>query len=255
MSTISAASVIGKGGGGGGNIPLGGAVHFNGSTSLNSVSGFSAANATVFSFAGWLNTNWAVQDGQVVWVVDPDGDYSASMIGVNNPTGDFQGGASSLSWSAPTGFADSHWQQFTLSVSTLPSPDQLFKVYINRVDCTSITHHSAGGFTIPINGLPLWIGDDDSGGVDRWTGDMCDLSFWPGVSFLNGSGDIPTSTLDLFIDSGGNRVTPSAAINAFGKPAFLLTGDTSTFLLNAHGTDGAMTTNAGSLTNASSTPP
>jgi len=52
-----------------------------------------------------------------------------------------------------------------------------------------------------------------------------------------------------------NRVDPSVAISALHHPALMLSGNASTFALNTLGTEGALYTISGALTNASTNPP
>ncbi len=248
------ASISGHGGGGGGGTPK--AVHFNGSTDVKMNGTFSAAASPLFSFAGWFKTNWPLNLNETAWTIDPDGNFTG-WLGSNGTGPELDiydaAGVKFLGADCASGF-DTSWNHFAVTCKTnLAAGSKISLIYINRVLHSSIIGDSDTSFNVGYSGLPLWIGSHDSSG-SKFTGDMCDLSFWPGVSFLSGS-TIPSATLNLFITSGLKWVSPSVAIAALGTPAVMLSGDMSNFISNSLGSDGAFTVHSGSLTTATTVPP
>jgi hypothetical protein len=79
---------------------------------------------------------------------------------------------------------------------------------------------------------------------------MADLWIAPGISLLDGSGDIPLATRRKFIDALGKPVFLGAngELATGTAPAVFLSGDASTFATNL-GTGGAFAT-TGTLTDA-----
>jgi hypothetical protein len=110
----------------------------------------------------------------------------------------------------------------------------------------------SGTSTINFNGFALWVGADSFG--NNLTGDLADLWIAPGVSLLDGSGDIATSTRRKLIDASGKPVDlgSDGSIPTGTAPSVFLSGNASSFSTNK-GTGGAFTT-TGTLTDATSSP-
>ncbi len=100
------------------------------------------------------------------------------------------------------------------------------------------------------NNLPFFV--CQSGFNVGLIGDVADFRIMPGVSLLDGSGDIPLAKRRLFVDAGGKPVDPAVATTALGTPCILFSGDAAGFPVN-QGTGGAFTL-TGTLTNASTIP-
>lgn len=213
------------------------------------LSSISCTDNGYFSFAGWFNSDWDVNGnyGGIGFIVDPENTYASSLIGKSDNSVTFRtaGGADEIGAiiAAPPVVSNS-WQHIIGTVQTTPS--RIVKIYVNDTDASASLSIFGSTYTpIISNGLPLWVGSDYAGD-DFYSGDMADLSIWPGVSFLT-AGDISETTRRYFIDGSGNRVAPSVAVAALGAPAVMLTGGPSTFLSNSLGTSGALTLAEGSL--------
>jgi hypothetical protein len=99
------------------------------------------------------------------------------------------------------------------------------------------------------DGLPCWIANDANIPIIC---DLADLRIMPGVSLLDGGGDIPEATRRMFIDADGKPVDPAVVTAALGAPCILFSGDAAAFATN-QGTGGAFTL-TGTLTDASTSP-
>lgn len=212
-----------------------------------------------FSFAGWLRGTFSSYPG-VPWIVDPNGaaNYYLQGLGAGGLEWSIGGGSGSVGvdlGSPP--LADDAWIHFIATVSTNEAAGAKSNViYVNDVapaDSGTVSHFdSASAFLIAANGKSLYVGDD--GFNDFYPGEMADLSLWPGVSFLDETGDIPEATRRLFIDAVGKPVDPSTAIATLGTPAVMLTGGAAAFRLNSLGASGTLTLAAGTLSDASTNP-
>lgn len=244
----------GGGGGGGGS----GAVHFDGTTTLV-LSLISSVDSPKFTAAFWAKTNWDfVGQRNVVYVVDPKGNYDNYFTDDSG----FPGGASvarnnnTLVYNVLSGYSDTTWQHWTISCETdFSSGNKLIAIYVNRQNLTHIVSDNNPSFNMAFHGLPLWIGSDEGDGFNGFIGDMADVGVWPGVSIVQPDGSITSANLDLFITSGGNRVSPTLSIASLGTPSIMLTGNATQFPLNTLGSDGALTVTTGMLTNAATQPP
>lgn len=203
-----------------------------------------------FSFSGWFNAQWGGPSYVVAFVSDPENNYATNLQGFNDAGGIiFQASNASTYTGAnvtESPITSGQWQHIIGTIQT--SPSRIVKIYLDDVDSGTASLFGSTFTPITTNGRPFWIGSD-SAGSDFYVGSMCDLSIWPGVSFLT-AGDIAEATRRLFIDAEGKRVDPSVAVASLGSPAIMLTGDTSTFLLNSLGTSGSLTLAEGSLSSA-----
>lgn len=235
-----------------------GAVTFNSARLV--LPSITSTNNGYFSFAGWFQSDWDAGGnyGGVAFMVDPEGIYGSSLVGKSDNSVTFEAiGDWDLSeetggiLAAPPVISGT-WQHVMGTIQTTPS--RVVKMRVNDVDAgSSLSVYGPTFSPILSNGLPLWVGSD-SVGSDFYVGSMCDVSIWPGVSFLT-DGDISETTRRYFIDADGKRVDPSIVISLLGPPAVMLSGDADNFALNALGTSGALTIAEGSLTNAISSPP
>lgn len=237
-----------QGGGGGSSI----AVSFNSARLV--LPSISCIDNAYFSFAGWFNADWDYSGAtNTVFWVDPAGTYSSHFQGNSDASATFSAGTSETGAivAAPPLISGS-WQHILATVQT--SPSRIIKIYLDDADASASLSIFGPTFTpILSNGLPLWIGSSYPG-ANFFQGDICDLSIWPGISFLT-DGDIAEATRRLFIGSSGERIESSVAIATLGSPAVMLSGNVSTFALNDLGTSGALTLAEGTLSNAATNPP
>jgi hypothetical protein len=230
-----------------------GAVHFNGATKLHLAS-VATTNNAFFGFAGWFKANWN-GGNYTSFIFDPGNAYGPASQGPSANRVTFYvndlNGVHSLGISQPTSSLvnNSGWQHFIAGANS--SGSGTIVMYFDEAKSVGTITNQAP-FTTSTNGLELFIGSDNT--TFNYIGDMAELSIWPGVNFLTGS-DISVTTRRLFVDGGGNAVDPNVAIAALGTPAVMLSGDSSGFRLNTKGSAGAFSVAAGTLTNASTTPP
>ena len=237
---------------GGGPAPYhAGAVHFDGATELDCASLVSTDNGFI-SFSLWCLFD-VLNVYNSLWVSDPVNDYVGFFQPANTVPAlraGFSSGGSALTQSnisVSTGV----WYNYIFSCQTnLGLGSKILKIYQNDVDITNSPVDFGASFIAATNGSPACIGGDTFG--DNLTGDMTDVRVMPGVSLLDGGGDIPLATRRLFIDADGKPVDPAIATIALGAPCMLFSGDATAFGTN-QGTGGAFTT-TGTLTNASSSP-
>lgn len=200
--------------------------------------------------SGWFKKesgfNWVIP-----WVTDPQNNYNNNSrlsqgTDPQNVIVSFQNGPSQLAVKNNPGAAAATWLHVLVSVDTNHAEGlKIAKLYINDVDVTLVVTDNGDAFDMVGNGVPFWVGNDASG-EDPF--DVADLWLAPGVSLLNGGGDIPEATRRLFIDADGKPVDPSG----FPASAMLFSGDAAAFQTN-QGTGGALTL-TGSLTDASTSP-
>ena len=244
--------ILGGSGGGGGYHAD--AVHFDGSTYISTGS-LTAANNAFFSFSFWTK---AEDNADIVYVSDPSGSYNnygeiATGAFPDSVTNFFLGDGTSQLLTATDNYDESLWTHFIGSFDVgHDGNNKVGVIYINDVFHVSGGSGGSGpAFNLAFNALPFFLGDDGFG--DPFIGDMADVRIMPGVSLLDGGGDIPLATRRLFIDGSGKPVDPSVATATLGAPgAILFSGNASTFATN-QGTGGIFTT-TGTLTNASTSP-
>jgi hypothetical protein len=235
--------------------PIGGpfAVQFNSAAVV--LPSLTCVDNEFFAFAGWFKNNWFTSPGPPAWVVDPDDLFLSEFAG--------SGGANAGKVTAAVWDKSSHrasvrssatvssaWHHIMFAAQTdFGSGSKILKLKVDGVDATGSITDTSVSFSVQNNGLPLFVGTDDTGTF--YTGSMCDLSIWPGFNFLT-AGDISPATVALFYSAGW--VSPSVAISALGRPPIMLTGNATDFPTNAHGTSGAFTVTSGSLTDDLSPP-
>jgi len=244
------------------------AVHFDGTTSLTNAA-LVCSDSSLLSFAGWFKTTWAVGSGgsATVFVGWPAGNFAPWLGAYSGPTylqlgsNDGTNSCGSIEDIPANGGSLNNtnvWQHIIGTMNTNhPSGAKKFVWYFdnNKGELGFTPNPNTGAaFTITMNGKPWYIGDDSSG-FDQYTGDMCDLSIWTGVSFFNGTEtDIPLATRQLFMDGSNKPVDPAVAIAALGSPAVMLSGNHTTFAANSLGGGGAFSTLTGALTDAATHP-
>ncbi len=137
------------------------------------------------------------------------------------------------------------------------SANALVKLYLDGTDITSTFlpldfHGSPHFFTVPVNGIPFYVGSDTFG--NNMLGDMADVWIAPGVSLLDGGFDIPLATRRKFVTAGNKPVYlgSNGSIPTGSAPAIFLSGNKDQFVVN-QGTGGAFAL-TGSLTNAATSP-
>jgi hypothetical protein len=109
------------------------------------------------------------------------------------------------------------------------------KILINGVDKTASTNDNASAFNMVASGLQANIGFDISESLD---GDVADFFIAVGQSWMDGSGEIPSETIELFYDDGA-PVDPTIAVAELGSPTILLSGNAASFATN-QGTGGTL---------------
>jgi hypothetical protein len=242
--------LLGASGGGGGSYAAT-AVHFDGTVNL-SINSLSVTNHDALSLAFWIKG--APQDSKKLYVVDGTGNYTS--IGDTDLLGNIH---TSIGNGAGTNYVseytdeaikvalDSTWHCI---ISSMESDTGRQKIYIDDTDATELDLN-ASPFTALFNALPFMFGDDGFG--NGITADFAIVRIMPGVSLLDGGGDIPLATRRLFIDASGKPVDPAVATAALGfTGAILFDGDATGFATN-QGTGGAFTL-TGTPTNASTSP-
>jgi hypothetical protein len=195
----------------------------------------------------------------MVKLADPAGGYSTyTSNGDDGPLSFY----ASFSHDGPTeyiemkppqsdNFSAGVWHHVVGSAST-NQDSPILVVYIDGVKVPFGDNVTGSNFTTLFNGLPLYVGSDSQ--TASVIGDMADVWIAPGVSLLDGSGDIPTSTLRKFISADGKPVYLGAngQLPTGSPPAVFLSGDSTSFATN-QGTGGAFTL-TGTLTDASTSP-
>ncbi len=239
------------------------AVHFDSGAHLSIPALSGIGDVDTFSTVGWVKYP-VLTNTLFFWVVDPENNYLSYAIipTANDPAQHFDAVFSNLDFSAnyeivgapgnadtvpPVGF----WYCFISSVSLkFPAGNKLGRVYANDVDVSGLVNDQQAAVSVALNGLPFFVGNDTFSPTASF--DMADLRIMPGVSLLDGGGDIPLATRRLFIDATGKPVDPAVATAALGAPCILFSGDHTTFPVN-QGTGGAFTL-TGALTDASTSP-
>ncbi len=209
------------------NTYVANAVTFNGSTSLTKASITSNQFGPFFGVAGAGNI--------IMFYVSNDG------------VGSFHNRSIQTSNAAPPG-SNTGW---THIIGSFDAQNGIGKMYFDDVNAGGAVT-GAVAFNVSTNGLQFLVGGDTFSG-DEYIGDMCDLSIWPGVSFLTGN-DITLTTRRFFRDSDGKPIDPAIYIAEFGTPPVMLSGNATNFLTNSLGSSGSMSYYAGTLTNAATHP-
>ncbi len=252
------------GGGGGGGSYLAKAVHFDSGAYLSTSALSGIGGVTTFSTVGWVKYS-VLTDTVFFWVVDPENNYLSYTIieKAGNPAEHFDAVFSNSDFSSnyelvgangdlsstvpPIGF----WYCFISSANVnFSTGNKLGRVYASDTDVSGPVNDAQAAFSIALSGLPFFVGNDTFSPTASF--DMADLRIMPGVSLLDGGGDIPLATRRLFIDATGKPVDPAVATAALGAPCILFSGDHTTFPVN-QGTGGAFTL-TGALTDASTSP-
>lgn len=212
------------------------AVRFDGAIHL-STNSLTATDNGFVSFVIWQKIGEA-NANNLLWVSDPGmfGAYFDFAFGPKLDFGSVDGdgnlyaGAYGLDDVIPFDV----WTCFIGSRNTQTGDA---KLYIGDVDVTTDAYWDEA-FNNAFNGRSFLIG----GQPDEYKvmSDLSDFRFMPGISLLDGGGDIPLATRRLFIDADGKPVDPSVATAALGAVgAVLLSGDASTYATNL-GTGGAL---------------
>lgn len=245
-SMTSAALSVGEGGGGGDYVAQ--AVHFDGATWLD-IASLTAIENGKLSFSFWFNPE-DLPEYHVFFVGDRDNIYM-NYIEVSGEPGDPQiiDGAfgvvndpGSDSFQDTTPILPNQYYHLLGSIDLAAG-----KAAIYLTDAKIGIHTFTGSpSTLGMNAKSLSVGGDQFD--DEFVGDMADMWIAPGISLLNGDGDIPEATRRLFISASAKPVDPAG----FPEAAVLFSGDHTSFAAN-QGTGGAFTL-TGSLTNASTSP-
>jgi hypothetical protein len=231
------------------------AVAFDGATDLR-LSSLTCIDNQFFGFAGWFQYDASGGGQGICWVADPLNNYNSDMGAAHFPRWAIGGnnGSSFLITSANTS-VDATWHHFIGAGQTnFAAHSKIIKLFVDAVDFTANVNDNAASFNAQSNGLPFYVGSDAGvSGVSFYTGNMCDLSIWPGINLLTG-GTISSTTTQLFRTVGGAPVNPTVAIAALGTPPIMLSGNAANFPNNTLGSSGAFTTNTGALTDAPTHP-
>ncbi len=232
------------------------AVTFDGSTTLELAS-LGSVNNAFFSFAGWFKTDWTANTFPTAFMIDivnQGGPFFGTSSGdiiqfwvSNDGSGGFHNrwiGTSNLS-------APGNSTAWTHIIGSMDAQNGLAKMYFNDTNAGGVVN-GAFAFDVSSNGLQLLIGGDTFAG-DEYIGDICDLSIWPGTSFLT-AGDITLTTRRFFRDAGGLPIDPTIYIAQFGTPPIMLSGNAANFLTNSLGSSGSLSYLSGALTNAATHP-
>ncbi len=234
------------------------AVTFNGSTTLELAS-ITSTNNAFFSFAGWFKTDWTNNTFPTAFLFDPNTQgmpYFSSNPGANQiqffVENDGGTGFHNKSLITPTNSSPGNSTAWTHIIGSIDAQTTNSGALYFNDTLADGSVSGATNFNVSTNGLQLLVGGDTFSG-DEYIGDMCDLSIWPGVSFLTGN-DITLTTRRFFRDSDGKPIDPAIYIAEFGTPPIMLSGNATTFLTNALGSSGSMSYYAGTLTNAATHP-
>ncbi|MDB5555416.1 MAG: hypothetical protein JWL86_5400 [Rhizobium sp.] len=224
------------GGDGGGSSPyVAKAINTDGSVLLSN-SAIACVDNNKCSTSCWFNLPEIVF-GEI-WAADPTGEYQNSSGFSPNNGGCFDQVTATNTgvplMSLQTIVAPGVWNH---ALITCDSTAGLAKYYLNGVDVGLLQNNYLPGGTPfdtdTMNGkLFTVLGDTFDG--DSTIGSVADVWIGLGVSLLDETGDIPLSTLRLFIDADGKPVDPSG----FPSAACLFSGDATTFVTN-QGTGGA----------------
>lgn len=243
------------------------AVHFAGGAQGNGptwlvIPSLTATNNSKYSFSMWVKGLCnALNAGAPLIVHDVPGAYTP-WIQPSNASGhqgdldiQFVPGAGQFKGRVLQSLlTPSVWHHLLFSADfTTGSP--AFALYVDRAHISYSSTINVGSFfnfgtpSYPINltynAVDFFFADDSGGSGPDF--DVADVWIAPGVSLLS-AGAIPSSTLNLFIDTFQRPVDPAG----FPASAVLFKGNAAGFATN-HGTGGAATL-TGTLTNASTHP-
>lgn len=211
------------------------AVHFDGETFLMNEALVSSDNGAA-SFSMWYKDDSSPEHASAFWLADP---LNMGLTYFNN-----QGvgpGTIQVSFNDQTlgGFLYSTPEDVSLDVwhhviSSVDAETQKMACYIDENLFGLPIHRYAGiGMsTIQFNGLSFWVGNDGIG--DFTIGSVADLWVAPGVSLLDGDGNIPLGTIRKFRNSGGKPVFlgENGELPTGTAPAVFLSGDHASFPIN-----------------------
>lgn len=229
------------------------AVHFDGATWLSTVA-LTATDNLDFSFAVWVNVN-NTNPFSIIYVSDPEGQYTNSFYAhvADDDTyfniGFWNGDYNQIHAESNVPAYGVGWK-FYIGIG---QNNTLIKLYCGDVDVTSEIGQDGASVSNSVNGLAFYVGCDLQDG-DQFTGDMALPWIAPGVSLLDGGGDIPLATRRKFINGSGKPVYLGAngELPTGVAPAVFLSGNAASFGTN-QGTGGSFVT-TGTLTNASTSP-
>jgi len=251
--SIARSPIHGAGGGGGGYHAS--AVHFDGSTWLRNGS-LIATDTHVLSYAFFFNIVPFVGNHGIIFVVDPENNYT-SLVQANPSTSGhpntvfsalydaFGNSAHSIQAYTSNAIIDNTWHSLVFSGQTDGSGSNPFKMFIDRIDVTSTLSDTGTPFQMVFNALSFWFGADGFG--DTLIGDISNVWIASNVSLISG-GTIPSANLDLFVNASLKPVNPSG----WPSSTIQFVGDSTSFATN-QGTGGAFTL-TGTLTNATTSP-
>lgn len=241
----------------GGGLYVAPAVHFDGAAWGN-IGSLAATDNLAFSLSTWLKPDGDAGNGfPYLFVVDPEDTYLSNgyaALDAGSYKLQFQiiGGANIYNViQNANAFSAGAWHHILLSVQGGATFEDLkVKLYIDDVEITDLNTFLVGEApaSFSFNGLPFWMFSDSFGSPGIFVGDAADCWVAPGVSLLDGGGDIPEATRRLFVSAEGKPVDPSG----FPAGAILFSGNASTFATNQGG--GGAFTLIGALTNASTSP-
>jgi hypothetical protein len=240
------------GGGGGGGGYHASAVHLDGTfwAKIASLSGI--PDSPDITFSGWFQVttdpNQLVGGGPTFFMQDGAG--AGNFFGIAS-----DGGGTSLK----CGVEDQSYADYIGAVSAAGiwtfgagwhhvfgyvSNNTLCKQYLDGVDVTGTITPGGGVANLVFNGTEFAFPDDNvaDGNQILLTAGVADLMVYFGVLHTD---------VTVFRDATTHKPKDPAT---FPQGAIMLSGDHTTFLANTLGTAGALTTQAGSLTNASTSP-
>jgi hypothetical protein len=206
------------------------AVHLDGNTTVQCASLTSTDNLTA-SFSFWFRiaaADIAALNGITYWSAGDGGIGVANNLFINDfnvffsdDNGDYltapgSGGPGPL-------VATDEWHHILVSANA--STDTV-AIVLDGVPVPTTPSANSPLISIAFNGLPVVIG---AGGAQPMIGDFADFWLAPGLSLLDGSGNIPPDVVAQFIDADGNPANP-VGFPAGG--AVLLSGDAATFADN-----------------------
>jgi len=234
------------------------AVHLDGSTWLTN-SSLITPSSSLFSAVFWFKTNNSAIEA-TLYVVDPN-NYVVPYFDIHNGTLDIElgsfpnAGNDEYITSTSTSYIDNQWHSVILTIDASTSAPKKVKIYIDNVDVMgslSSSNSTGGSYQVLGNGYLAQIGYDNTGSGGFFIGDISDFRVFYGVCLLDGTGNIPLATRQLFVNASGKPVDPAVATAALGTATILLSGNASTFATN-QGAGGAFAI-TGALSNATTSP-
>lgn len=239
------------------------AVHFDGSSATEAAlinNSLVAPNSGLFSFSVWFKAPHNDDGGQItqIFVTDPNGVYQNYLVHKFAAEDEFLFGLSdtpetgNVSRATET-LAPDQWHHL-LGSAQVNIAQPIMKIYADGVFSHDLAGDSTTGnsFVVTMDERVLNIGSDKFGSSTPV--DMADLWIAPGVSLLDGNGDIPAETIAKFRDSSGRPVYlgESGELPTGSAPVVFFSGGAASFVDNK-GTGGSFTL-SGTLVDASSSP-